>query len=343
MSLITLENVSKDFVVLNRREGLMGSLKDLFSGDYRTIRAIDDISLTINQGEVIGLLGPNGAGKSTAIKIMTGVMQLTSGNVVIDGMDPFRQRKVYSKNIGVVFGQRSQLWWELPVVESFKLFKEVYQVTDQEYQENMKMFSRITDIDNLLFRQVKTLSLGQRMLCEIIASMIHSPKILFLDEPTIGIDVMIKSKIRSLIKELNIQKKITVILTTHDMSDIDALCKRIVIIDHGVLVYDGDIDKVKESYSGFRTIKVELKQETEPNMFCDEMIKEYGNRVEVSECDDGWIEVEVITENVFLKVFNTILKSQFIKDVKSEDLSTESVVKKIYENPDLYSIKSKLF
>lgn len=333
MSLISLNDLCKDFYVLNRREGVAGAIKDLFSRDYKTIKAVNNINLEIEPGEIIGFLGPNGAGKSTTIKMMTGVMNPTSGKVIIDGMDPFKERRRFSQNIGVVFGQRSQLWWELPVIESFKLLKEMYKVSDKEYNDNMAMFSDVVEIGDFLNRPVKTLSLGQRMLCEIIASLLHSPKIVFLDEPTIGLDVMIKSNIRELIKELNRKKLVTIILTTHDMGDIDALCERIVIIDNGKKIYDGNIERIKELYGGYRTIKVNLLDASMAESFSKEITNECKDSISISDYDNGWITVEVIAEKAeFLNVLNTIMRSEYIKDIKSEDISTESAIKKIYEN-----------
>lgn len=332
MDLITLEHLSKEFKVLNRREGLRGSIKDLFSRDYGYVSAVNDLSLQVEEGEIVGFLGPNGAGKSTTIKMMTGVMFPTSGMVQIGGIDPFKKRREFSKNVGVVFGQRSQLWWELPVIESFRLLKEVYRISDEEYKKNMQMFDEIVDIQKFLHTPVKNLSLGQRMLCEIIGALIHSPKLLFLDEPTIGLDVVIKSKIRDLIKNLNQRQKITVILTSHDIGDVDALCKRIAIIDHGSLIYDGNIERVKAIYGGYRTLKAKLEDGQSIEEFMQKINNKFGEGVYISEGDERWVNVEVFIGKVeALQVMNYIMEAGNIKDIKSEDISTESIVKKIYE------------
>ncbi len=332
MSLIELEHLSKEFKILNRREGLKGSIKDLFSRDYSYVKAVNDLSLQVGKGEIVGFLGPNGAGKSTAIKMMTGVMYPSSGIVRVGEIDPFKKRKEFSKNIGVVFGQRSQLWWELPVIESFRLLKEVYCISDKEYQANIQMFDEIADIRRFLHTPVKNLSLGQRMLCEIIAALLHSPELLFLDEPTIGLDVVIKSKIRDLIKNLNQRRNITVILTSHDIGDIDALCKRIVIIDRGKLIYDGDIEQVKHVYGGYRTLKAKVEEGQSIERFIQEIQNKFGDAVSTSQGDERWVNIEVYLEKAeVVQVLNYIMEAGNIKDVKSEDISTESIVKKIYE------------
>ena len=227
--IIKMQNIVKEFKVLNRREGLRGSIKDLFSRDYKIVRAVDNISMCIDQGEIVGYLGPNGAGKSTTIKMMTGVLEPTSGQILIGGNVPYKNRTKNAKEIGVVFGQRSQLWWALPLVESFRILKDIYQISDEDYDSMMKLYQSLVDIEPLLHKPVRQMSLGQRTLSDILAAFLHNPKIVFLDEPTIGLDVSMKAKIRTLIHALNKEKKTTVILTTHDMGDVDALCRRIII------------------------------------------------------------------------------------------------------------------
>ena len=223
---IDIKNITKEFKVLNRREGLAGSIKDLFSRDYKIVKAVDKVTMSIEQGEIVGYLGPNGAGKSTTIKMMTGVLEPTSGEILVNGRLPYKNRSKNAQNIGVVFGQRSQLWWALPLVESFKLLKDIYQISDEQYDGMMKLYQSLVDIEPLLHKPVRQMSLGQRTLSDILAAFLHDPKIVFLDEPTIGLDVSMKAKIRTLIQALNKEKNTTVILTTHDMGDVDALCRR---------------------------------------------------------------------------------------------------------------------
>ncbi|MBQ4217893.1 MAG: ATP-binding cassette domain-containing protein, partial [Clostridiales bacterium] len=242
---VVMKNVCKDFKVLNRHEGLKGSIQDLFSRDYKTVSAVKDVTMTVHRGEIIGYLGPNGAGKSTTIKMMTGVLEPTSGELLVNGKVPYKNRTENCENIGVVFGQRSQLWWSLPLIESFKLLRDLYMVSEKDYEEMIELYRSLVDIEPILHKPVRQMSLGQRTLSDILAAFLHNPAIVFLDEPTIGLDVSMKAKIRELILGLNKEKNTTVILTTHDMGDVDALCRRIVIIDEGTKIYDNDIEHLK--------------------------------------------------------------------------------------------------
>src|SRR5690606_27004940 len=253
-----IENLNKHFKVLNRREGLGGAFRDLFSGDYKTVEAVSGISFDIEAGEIVGYIGPNGAGKSTTIKMMTGILQPTSGVIEVNGLVPYYNRIRQAQSMGVVFGQRTQLWWDLPVIESFKILKEIYKVDGKTFDEQMEMFNDLVGLKALHMQQVRTLSLGQRMLCDIAASFLHNPKVVFLDEPTIGLDISVKAKIRSLIKTLNTEHKTTIILTTHDLGDVEALCTRIIIIDKGKILYDGDTKKVHGLFGAYRTLKVQV-------------------------------------------------------------------------------------
>ncbi len=256
--IIKMQNVVKEFRVLNRREGLKGSVKDLFSRNYKTIRAVDNISVSIAQGEIVGYLGPNGAGKSTTIKMMTGVLEPTSGQIWIGGNAPYQNRTRNAQEIGVVFGQRTQLWWALPLVESFRILKDIYQISNGDYNSMLELYQSLVDIEPLLHKPVRQMSLGQRTLSDILAAFLHNPKIVFLDEPTIGLDVSMKARIRTLIHALNQEKNTTVILTTHDMGDVDALCRRIIIIDKGKMLYDNDIEHLKGFFGSYRTLKIRI-------------------------------------------------------------------------------------
>ncbi len=304
---IEMEGIVKEFKVLNRHEGLKGSFKDLFSRDYNTVTAVDNISVKIPCGQIVGYLGPNGAGKSTTIKMMTGVLEPTRGSITVNGCVPYKNRTKNAENIGVVFGQRSQLWWSLPLVESFRLLKEIYLIPDEDYEEMITLYKGLVDLEPLLHKTVRQMSLGQRTLSDILAAFIHNPKIVFLDEPTIGLDVSMKAKIRELIKELNSRKKTTVILTTHDMGDVDALCERIVIIDHGKMIYDNDMEHLKSYFGSYRTLKLRLP----------------GDVWEETVIDESKTDV--------LSVISEYQKKGKILDIKLEEISTEEVIKKIYE------------
>ena len=327
---IELTNVTKEFKVLNRHEGLKGTFKDLFSRDYKIVRAVDNISLNVKQGEIVGFLGPNGAGKSTTIKMMTGVLKPSSGSLMVNNRIPFKERTANSQEIGVVFGQRSQLWWALPLIESFKLLKDIYQIDDASYNEMMELYASLVDLEPLLHKPVRQMSLGQRTLSDILAAFLHNPKVVFLDEPTIGLDVAMKSKIRELILELNHKRNTTVILTTHDMGDVDALCQRIVIIDKGKMLYNDDIEKLRSFFGAYRTLKVRPKgnlSDITANI-CDELM-EYGVKVT---CDDEWISILVNEDNAkVLDILSIVRDKHTIKDMQLEEISTEEVIKKIYE------------
>ena len=327
-NIIEIKNVTKEFKVLNRREGLKGSIKDLFSRNYKTVRAVDNISMTIEQGEIVGYLRPNGAGKSTTIKMMTGVLEPTSGEILTNGIVPYANRAKNAQEIGVVFGQRSQLWWALPLVESFRILKDIYQISDKKYDGMIELYKSLVDIEPLLHKPVRQMSLGQRTLSDILAAFLHDPKIVFLDEPTIGLDVSMKSKIRTLIQALNKEKNTTVILTTHDMGDVDALCQRIVIIDKGKMLYDNDIEHLKGFFGSYRTLKI--RTDGELGTQAESIKKEFPDFSVTA--DDEWISVLVDEEkSKVIDVLGQLQKSHKIKDMQLEEISTEEVIKKIYE------------
>lgn len=326
-AIIEIKNVSKEFKVLNRREGLKGSLKDLFSRDYKILKAVDNITMDVAQGEMVGYLGPNGAGKSTTIKMMTGVLKPTSGQILVDGNVPYENRSKNAQNIGVVFGQRTQLWWALPLVESLKLLKDIYQVSDADYKNMLDLYRSLIDIEDLLHKPVRQMSLGQRTLSDIIAAFLHNPKIVFLDEPTIGLDVAMKANIRTLIHALNKEKNTTVILTTHDMGDVDALCKRIVIIDHGKMIYDNDMEHLKSFFGSYRTLKVRVVGDAEQEMAeIQKILPDFAMST-----DEDWVSIVVDEDKAkIIDVLAELQKSRNIRDMKTEEISTEEVIKRIY-------------
>lgn len=327
-SIISIKNVTKEFKVLNRREGLKGSIRDLFSRDYKIVRAVAGISMDIKQGEIVGYLGPNGAGKSTTIKMMTGVLEPTSGEILVDNNIPYHNRSKNAQNIGVVFGQRSQLWWALPLIESFNILKDIYQIGDTEYNNMLEMYRSLSDIEPLLHKPVRQMSLGQRTLSDILAAFLHNPKIVFLDEPTIGLDVSMKAKIRDLIHALNKEKNTTVILTTHDMGDVDALCRRIVIIDNGKMLYDNDIEHLKGFFGSYRTLKIRVDGDLSKG---EETVRREFADLSVS-ADEEWISILVDEEKAtVMDVLNQLRNTFHIRDMRLEEISTEEVIKKIYE------------
>lgn len=258
--MIQVQGLSKSFKVAKRGAGMAAAVKSLFSPQYTTVQALQDISFNIDEGEIVGYIGPNGAGKSTTIKIISGILVPDSGTCSISGNTPWKNRVDHVKNIGVVFGQRSQLWWDVPVIESYKLLKDIYKVSETKYKANLELLTSALDISSLLSTPVRQLSLGQRMRCEIAASLLHDPKILFLDEPTIGLDAVSKIAVRNFIKTINKEKKLTVILTTHDMNDIEALAERIILIGKGRILLDGTLTELKNRFATNKTLTVDFAE-----------------------------------------------------------------------------------
>lgn len=261
--MIQVEGLNKSFKVAKRNAGIGAAVKSLFSPKYSYTQALEDISFNIDEGEIVGYIGPNGAGKSTTIKIISGILIPDSGRCNILGNVPWKNRVNHVKNIGVVFGQRSQLWWDVPVIDSFLLLKDIYNIPHKVFQNNLELLTFTLDISSLLSTPVRQLSLGQRMRCEIAASLLHDPKILFLDEPTIGLDAVSKIAVRNFIKTINNEKKVTVILTTHDMHDIEALAERIILIGKGKILLDGTLTELKSRFATHKTLTVDFAENSE--------------------------------------------------------------------------------
>ncbi len=336
MPLIHLKDLAKHFKILNRHEGLKGAVRDLFSGDYRTVKAVDGISFDIEPGEIIGYIGPNGAGKSTTIKMMTGILKPTSGTLQVNGLVPYDNRIHQAMIMGVVFGQRTQLWWDLPVIESFKLLKEIYKVDQRMFDQHLGMFNELVGLKALFTQQVRTLSLGQRMLCDITASFLHNPQVVFLDEPTIGLDISIKAKIRSVILELNRTRNTTIILTTHDLGDVEALCRRIIIIDKGKILYDGDIKKVTALFGAYRTLKLQIREYTDATLAAlqKQLTGRFGaaHGITVAQTEEFWTDVTIDQERTKLADVLGFVMSNFpVADVRIVEISMENVVRKVYD------------
>ena len=323
MSFIEVEHINKTFKVPVRSSARFGALKAFFNRKYNNIKAINDISFSIKKGEIVGYIGPNGAGKSTTIKILSGILVPDSGSVVIDKMTPWIDRKKYVSKIGVVFGQRSQLWWDIPAIDSFNLLKDIYKLEDSEYQKTLNELIELLNLKDIINIPVRQLSLGNRMKCEIAASLIHRPKILFLDEPTIGLDAVSKKIVREFIKKINKQNKVTVILTTHDMADIEALAKRIILIGKGQLLYDGSLTKLKRKYDYLRKITVITKDKVKLENDCV---------VEQNTIDDGIefiIDIRKIEINEFIKLISSKIS---ISDIDIDSGNIDELIVKLYED-----------
>jgi ABC-2 type transport system ATP-binding protein len=252
--IIETRELRKVFSTVKRTPGALGALKTLFSAQREEKVAVGGVTMSLEPGELVGYIGPNGAGKSTTIKMMTGILVPTSGEIRVAGLVPYVKRKENARNIGVVFGQRSQLYWDLPLIESFELLRAIYGVPKDVYKRNMDEFTNLLQLDEFIRTPVRQLSLGQRMRGDFAAAMLHDPKIVFLDEPTIGLDVVAKEAIREFVARINAERGTTVVLTTHDLADVERLCRRIVLIDHGSVIYDGDIERIKSEYGRFRTL-----------------------------------------------------------------------------------------
>lgn len=254
MKMIDVEGLNKSFRVAQRRVGMVGALRSVIDPHVRIVEAVRNLSMQVERGEMIGLVGPNGAGKSTTIKMLTGILKPTSGNVHVAGLIPIQQRRELAARIGVVFGQRTQLWWDLPLIDSLRLLRHLYRVPEARHATNLAQMRTMLDLDEFIQTPVRQLSLGQRMRGDLAAALLHEPELLYLDEPTIGLDVVAKARIREFLLELNARKETTVILTTHDMDDIEMLCPRMMIIDHGQKLYDGTVTSIRERFGGDRTL-----------------------------------------------------------------------------------------
>ena len=263
MSFIKVDNITKTFKVAKRNSGLKAALKSFFIREYKYVNAVKNVSFEIKKGEIVGYIGPNGAGKSTTIKMLSGILLPTSGSIKINNLDPIKDRKKYVSKIGVVFGQRSQLAFDIPAEDTFDLLRDIYKIDNNEYQKTKKYLVELLGIEEIIKKPVRTLSLGERMRCEIASSLLHKPEILFLDEPTIGLDAISKKIVRDFIKKINKENKVTVILTTHDMNDIEALAKRIILIGNGEILYDGNIKTLKVKYGSYKNIKIFTKDKSQ--------------------------------------------------------------------------------
>ena len=330
--MIKVENLRKEFKKTIKEPGLKGSFKSLFRPKSEKVVAVNDISFDVPKGEILGFIGPNGAGKSTVIKMLTGILTPTSGRCTINGKNPTVNRKSYVKEIGVVFGQRTQLWWDLPLRETYGVLKEIYEVPEDSFKKRMAFLNEVLELDSFITSPVRTLSLGQRMRADIAASMLHSPKVLFLDEPTIGLDVVVKDNIRSAIEQINRQEQTTVILTTHDLADIELLSDRIVMIDKGSKVFDGSVSSLKDKYGQIR----EMKFETDSKNASERL--GYAETFGFGE-DDLSVEQEGALVTVRFNssvapisdVLGYTLQRVNVSDINVKDADIEEIIRRLYK------------
>lgn len=333
--MIEVNHIEKEFVSPKKYPGLKGAIKGLFSNEKVVKRAVDDISFVIQDGEIVGYIGSNGAGKSTTIKMMTGILNPTRGECLINGINPSKHRKENARNIGAVFGQRTQLWWDLPLSESFTILKEIYNVSDEDYEQRMNFLNEVLELPEFFDRPVRTLSLGQRMRADLGAALLHNPKVLYLDEPTIGLDLVVKDNIRKAIKEINEKYGTTVILTTHDIGDIEELCSRIIIIDEGRKIYDGSLEKLKDAYGTKRRVSMEVKNAKElKNLNLAEKLDVQQEDLECSFDEDKKIFSVCFDKHRVQvpQVMNAVMEVTEVQDVQIQETELAEIVKEIYRH-----------
>src|SRR5258708_1486093 len=258
MPLIDVQQLVKTFRIAKHHRGVLGAVRNLASREYREVRAVDGITFGISAGEMVGCIGPNGAGKSTTIKMLTGILVPTGGQIEVAGLIPYRRRTEVARRVGVVFGQRTQLWWDLPLIESLDLLRYIYRIPAARFERNLAEFRELLDLDPFLNTPVRQLSLGQRMRGDLAAALLHDPDVVYLDEPTIGLDVVAKHRMRGFLRRINRERGVTILLTTHDVADLEQLCERFLIIDHGRLLYDGGLTEIRDRYGIERTLVVDL-------------------------------------------------------------------------------------
>ncbi|HJJ16270.1 MAG: ATP-binding cassette domain-containing protein [Clostridia bacterium] len=327
MAIIEVNNLVKTYKTIEKEDGLLGYFKNLVKPKYNEFTAVNKINFNIEEGELVGYIGENGAGKSTTIKMLTGLLTPTSGSVLVNGIVPNEKRIQNNKNIGAVFGQKTQLWWDLPVIESFRLIRQMYKIPEGEYRKNLKKFTEILELDDLLEKQVKNLSLGQKMRCEIAATFLHDPKIVYLDEPTIGLDVLVKENIRKFIKDINKEKNTTVILTTHDLKDIEDVCNRIILLDKGQIIYDGEKQKFKDTYGKYIIAEFIIK-EKKANI--SESIN--SEEIQVLEETENKLKIRFShEETTIMKVMDKISEYCTIEDIHMKEAELEDILKEIYK------------
>ncbi len=323
MSTIYVGNLKKYYSVHQKEPGLLGSIKSLFSRKYTDVKAVDGVSFEINEGELVGFIGPNGAGKTTTLKVLSGLLYPTSGEINVLGFTPFKRKTNFQKQISLVMGQKNQLWWDLPAIESFILNKEIYEIPQAQFNRVLNKLSTMFEVKDILKIQVRKLSLGQRMKCELIAALLHSPKVLFLDEPTIGLDVIAQQSMRDFIKEYNREFKATIILTSHYMEDVKKLAKRVIIINEGKIIYDGNLDKIVNKFAPFKLIRVDFEKEV--NL---ERLEEFGS---IEDYTGTHVTIQIKKSEIASKT-SKVLSDFDVLDLTIEDPAIEGIIRQIFSS-----------
>ncbi len=323
--LIDVQRLEKTFRVAEHRAGVLGAVASLVHREYRAVRAVRDVSFAIERGEMVGCLGPNGAGKSTTIKMLTGILVPSGGHLQVFGVTPHRRRKQVAQRIGVVFGQRTQLWWDLPLIDSLELLRYIYRVPADRYAGNLSRLRELLELDPFLRTPVRQLSLGQRMRGDLAAALLHNPEIVYLDEPTIGLDVVAKHRVRDFLREINRQEGVTVLLTTHDMSDVEQLCSRVLIIDHGTLLYDGTLDGIRDRLGTERTLVVDLAEDV------PSQVQVRGAMEMRADGPRRWLQFNRL-ETSAAELIAEVAGRYPLRDLAIEEPDIETIVRRIYEH-----------
>jgi ABC-2 type transport system ATP-binding protein len=325
MKAIIIKNLTKEFKAKQKEAGVKGSIKSLFKTNYKHISAVNNISFEVEKGETVGFIGPNGAGKSTTIKMMTGILFPSTGEIKVLDYNPQKQRKKLAYNIGTVFGQKPQLWYHLPAIDTFNLFAKIYDLNQREYRKRLNRLIKVFEVEEFLKQPVRKLSLGQRMRCEMIASLLHNPKVLFLDEPTIGMDIIAKKRIRELIKILNEKEGVTVILTSHDLEDVEQVCKRLIIINKGTIVYDGSTKEIRNRHLKYKVVQVILNNKVSSLGLGLKGVKTVfkGKFRHVIEVDTSKYSIQ--------QVVKKIVSKHDVEDINILDPPIEEVISRIYK------------
>jgi ABC-2 type transport system ATP-binding protein len=317
--MITVDDLRKEYTTNTRDDGFLAALKSVFNRETKTVRAVKDISFTVETGEMVGFLGPNGAGKSTTVKMLTGGIKPTNGRIEVNGHHPWDDRKDYVQDIGVVFGQKTQLFQDIPAVDAFRLIQDIYQIPEDDFQRRLTELTDLFNVNEVTQSPVRKLSLGQRMKCEFIASLLHGPSVLYLDEPTIGLDANAKQSVRTVLKRLNDETNITLFLTTHDMDDVEALCERVIVLDDGNKIYDGTIQGLRDKYVQVKHVTIDY-QDTIP----DELIETYGLHAQ-----NNRVQGQISAESDMQTFFNTVFQ-ETVLDLTFHDDDLEHIIQRIY-------------
>ncbi len=321
--MIKVNQLVKEFKIPVQKKGRFAAVRSLFSGDYIVKRAVDSLNFSVAEGEIVGFIGKNGAGKSTTIKMLAGILQPTSGDISVNGIRPFAQRMENAKQIGVVFGQKTQLWWDVPLVESYRLLRQIYKIDEAVYKRNLERYIPMLGLEEVIHKPVRQMSLGQRVKSDIAAALLHNPRILFLDEPTIGVDVVSKKYLQDFITEVNQEKNTTILLTTHDMTDMEKLCSRVIVIDSGHLMYDGSLDHMTRKFGATRSLMVEFEQPVADFEVPEaELIRSEGNR--------KWYLFNRF-DTTPVALIRSIGEKYAIRDLQIIEPEVESIVRNLYE------------